>query len=34
MPRSELRDVNRLHSGTEKTVFGSTRATTGMGISL
>jgi hypothetical protein len=34
MPRSELREVSRLHSSDEKTVLGSTRATMGIGGSL
>jgi hypothetical protein len=34
MPRSELRDVSRLHSSEVKTVLGSTRATTGIGGSF
>src|SRR5216683_4718049 len=34
MPRSELRDVSRLHSSDVKTVLGSTRATTGIGGSF
>src|ERR1700687_1048148 len=34
MPRSELRDVNRLQSSALKTALGSTRATTGIGGSF
>jgi hypothetical protein len=31
MPRHELREVKRLHSSAENTVFGSMRFTAGMG---
>src|SRR6202035_3637643 len=34
IPRSELREVSRLHSSGVKTVLGSTRATTGIDGSL